>query len=143
MQARRFATNLALGYTLIALAVFQLFPEQLMAIFSADGEIMTLGIVSLRILSLAFPIAAISISLSPVFQSLERASITMITSILRQLGLLLPLSWLLFKLFGAYVGWLAFPIAELIATIYNIVMYRKVKVEIIDRMPEMAEEVAV
>ena len=143
MQARRFATNLALGYTLIALAVFQLFPEQLMAIFSAEGEIMALGIVSLRILSLAFPIAAISISLSPVFQSLERASITMITSILRQLGLLLPLSWLLFKLFGAYVGWLAFPIAELIATIYNIVMYRKVKVEIIDRMPDKAEEVAV
>ena len=143
MQARRFATNLALGYTLIALAVFQLFPEQLMAIFSAEGEIMALGIVSLRILSLAFPIAAISISRSPVFQSLERASITMITSILRQLGLLLPLSWLLFKLFGAYVGWLAFPIAELIATIYNIVMYRKVKVEIIDRMPDMAEEVAV
>lgn len=67
----------------------------------------------------------------------------MITSILRQLGLLLPLSWLLFKLFGAYVGWLAFPIAELIATIYNIVMYRKVKVEIIDRMPDKAEEVAV
>lgn len=104
---------------------------------------MKLGVISLRILSLAFPIAAISISLSPVFQSLERASITMITSILRQLGLLLPLSWLLFKFFGPYIGWFAFPIAELIATIYNIIMVRKVKVEIIDKMPDEAVEVAV
>lgn len=139
-QARHFAMKLSIGYTCIALLIFQLFPEQLLSIFSAEGEIMTLGVVSLRILSLAFPIAAVSISLAPVFQSLERASITMITSILRQLGLLLPLSWLLFTAFGAYVGWLAFPIAELIATLYNIVMVRKVKAEIIDQMPDVAME---
>lgn len=141
-EALRFETGLSFGYTLLALIVFQLFPRELLTIFSAEGEIMELGIISLRILSLAFPIAAISIALSPVFQSLSRASVTMITSILRQLVLLLPLSFILFRYFGVEIGWLAFPIAEFIATTYNIIMYRKVKKQIIDKMPvQIAEAV--
>lgn len=131
----KFAVTLALGYTLFALLLFQAIPSGLMKIFNAEGEILTMGVYALRILSVSFPIAGISIALSSTFQAVSRAKVTMISSILRQLFLLLPLAYILFAWQGPYWGWIAFPIAEGLSLMYNLIMFKKVKTEVIDLLP--------
>lgn len=134
VETIRFALTLAFGYTMLACIIFQLFPSSLMRIFSAEGEVLEIGINALHILSIAFPFAGIAIALSSTFQALSKAKVTMISSILRQLFLLLPLAFILFNLFGVYFGWLAFPISELLAFIYILYQFKKVKRDIINHM---------
>ena len=131
----QFAVTLALIYTFAILGVFQLIPSLLMKIFSAEGEIFNMGVVALRILSISFPIAGLSIALSSTFQSLSKAKVTMISSILRQIFLLLPIAYVVFAICGPYWGWIAFPIAEGLSLLYNLFMFKKVKTTIIDCMP--------
>ena len=63
----------------------------------------------------------------------------MIVSICRQLGIILPVAWLLGRLFGLDAIWLAFPIAEIGAVIISFAMfYRIYQNELKDLRPRHA-----
>lgn len=98
--------------------VFQLFPSQLLEIFSASEEMMSIGIYTLRIISLCFIPAAVSIIGASVFQALGNGMLSLMCSALRQLILLLPFAYLFSLLGDVNKVWWAYPVAELGALIF-------------------------
>lgn len=126
VETLKVGTISAVIYMTLSLVVFQLFPQQLLQIFNASGDILILGQNALRIISIAFPIIAISITLSSIFQATGQAKYSMYQSLLRMIVLLVPLAYLFFQVFGVEFGWIAFPISELFSFFFVLWAFRKV-----------------
>lgn len=102
---------------------FNIFPTSLLSLFSATDEMYRIGIPALKIISLCFSFAAISIGLSSTFQATGFGIGTMITSIIRQLLVLIPVAYLFSKLWGLDGVWWSFPVAEAVGLIVSIILY--------------------
>lgn len=122
----------AMVIMLLGLAVFQLFPDVLMGMFStsadaADGAFVELGISALRIISLMFPLAAVGIALGgAAFPAMGNGLYSTITSLCRQLIVLLPAAYLLSLSGDVHAVWWSFPIAEVISMLITVLLYGKV-----------------
>ena len=106
--------------------VFNLFPEALLSLFSATEEMYRLGVPALKIISLCFVSAAISIGLGSSFPATGYGIGTMIVSISRQLLVLVPVAFILSKLIGINGVWLSFIIAEGVGLTVSILLFIKV-----------------
>ncbi|WP_242838681.1 MATE family efflux transporter [Eubacterium sp. AB3007] len=104
------------------LILFQAAPEILLKMFDADEEMLRLGVPALRLMSICFLPAAFGIMCSTLFQSTGHGMYSLFASLLRQLVGILPLAYLLYHSFGLTVSWASFPLAEIIGTIYAIIM---------------------
>ncbi len=99
--------------------IFWCFPGQLLQLFSASHEMLTLGIPALRIISVSFIMAAITILCGYFASGLGNGIINMISAAIRQLILLVPCLLIFIKISGISHGWYAFWIAEIAACIYS------------------------
>lgn len=110
---------------LLGFAAFQLIPNELMAMFKPSDDMMSMGIVALRIISINFIFAGFSVIISSVFQAFGKGIYSLIVSIARQLIVILPVAYLL-SLFGNvnYV-WFAFPISEIASFVMSIILMKK------------------
>ena len=105
------------------LAVFQIAPDLLLSFFAASDEMLAIGMPALRIVSLCFIPAAISIALTASFQATGVGWAAMVVSIVRQLAFLLPIAYLL-SLTGVLNDvWLAFFLADLVGLTLSICFY--------------------
>ena len=111
---------------LIGLVILQLFPNQIMQAFNASSTMTSMGITALRITSTSFIFACISIMVCYALQGLSIGIPSMIISALRQVIILLPLAYLLGRIFNVTGVWLAFPITEIIVTIISCIYLRKI-----------------
>ena len=122
----------AMVIMLVGMVVFQMFPDVLMGIFStsadaANGEFVALGISALRIISLMFPLAAVGIALGgAAFPAMGDGLYSTITSLCRQLIVLLPAAYLLSLTGDVHAVWWSFPIAEVVSLVITLVLYGKV-----------------
>ena len=114
MEAITFATKVSLAIMLVGLIVFQLIPRQLLWLFNASELMYSLGISAFRTLSLGFLFASFSIIMSTVFIGLGKAYLSLVSSLLRQVVILLPLASYLSNRIGLDGVWRAFPITEVI-----------------------------
>ena len=105
--------------------IFWCFPGQLLQLFSASQEMLTLGIPALRIISVSFVMAAITILCGYFASGLGNGIINMISAAIRQLILLVPCLLIFLKISGISHGWYAFWIAEIVACIYSYCMSHK------------------
>ena len=94
------------------LLAFQFLPDMLLGLFNPSPEFLTIGRAALRTISWSFPVAAVCISLSACFQALGNGMYSTITSICRQLVVLLPAAYLLSLSGNVNNVWLSYPIAE-------------------------------
>ena len=112
----------------------QILPVQILKIFDASDNMLAIGVPALRIISFSFLIAPFSIVSSGTFQALGKGTFSLIISLIRQLIVILPLSYLLSRVMGMKGVWVAFPIAEIVAGILTIIYLRKLyKNEIMKR----------
>ncbi len=111
---------------LIGLVILQLFPNQIMQAFNASSTMTSMGITALRITSTSFIFACVSIMVCYALQGLSIGIPSMIISALRQVIILLPLAYLLGRIFNVTGVWLAFPITEIIVTIISCIYLRKI-----------------
>ena len=116
----------ALTLMLVGLAVFQLLPQVLLNMFNPSPAFMEMGCVALRTISWCFPVAAVCIVLGASFQALGNGIYSTITSICRQMVVLLPAAYLLSLSGNVNLVWLAFPIAELVSAGATLVLFRKI-----------------
>ena len=128
----RVALTWALVIMLVGMLIFMIFPGQLMAIFESDAEpeltaqMTRIGIVAFRAIALSFPMAAVGIILSTVFQAVGKGIYSMVMSICRQLAVLLPSAWLLARLTGdVNAVWWSFLIAETVSLVICLAFYRR------------------
>ncbi len=113
----------------VGLLIFQLFPETLLGFFNPDEALLKVGVPTLRSLSLPFIPAGVCIIFGNVFQAMGKSVYSMITSIARQIGVLIPAAYLLSLTDNIDAVWYAFPIAEIASLTISIWMmmsiYRK------------------
>ena len=106
-------------------ALFQLFPGQLLALFSDGGDLARTGEPALRIISLSFVFAGIAIVLSSLFQALGEGLHSLLMSVFRQLVLLLPIAWLLSLSGNVDLVWYSFLIAEVVSLCFALTLFRR------------------
>ena len=111
----KLASGAALVLMFCGLAAFQLVPDLLLGLFNPSDAFLEIGRAALRTISWSFPVAAICISLGASFQALGNGMYSTITSICRQMVVLLPAAYLLSLTGNVNLVWLAYPIAEVIS----------------------------
>lgn len=125
--AVRFSLLLACGIMAAGTLLFQLAPGPLLALFHADQEMYAIGIPCLRIISISFVFAGISMILCSAFQALGHPGASLWITLLRQLILLVPLTAVLMHVYGLEAGWLAFVITEILCALLSLLEWRRVK----------------
>lgn len=138
LDSIHFSLFIACVIMMIGTIVFQCFPEQLMYLFDANEEMMSIGVPALRIISLSFVFAGISLVLSAVFQSVDHANKSLVITLLRQMVLLLPIVYVLANQFGLHALWWAFPITEAIVSILAYIYLKVVKAKTIMKISQKA-----
>ena len=103
---------IALIINVVGTIIFELFP----------GELIKIGDPALRIIAIHFPIAAVGITLSTLFQATGKGVYSLVQSLLRQLVVLVPAAWLLSKI-SLDAVWFAFPISETASLIITVVFF--------------------
>lgn len=118
-QTVRFAALLSTGLMLAATVVFWLFPEPLLGVFSSKEELLRIGGYALRIISLSFVPAGITIVVTSHLQGIAKMKLSVFVIVLRQVILLVPLAWLL-HFAGLEAVWWTFPLTEVIVAAVSI-----------------------
>lgn len=126
MKTIRSSVTAAVAIMLAGLAIFQIFPEQLLYLFDASEHMMGIGVPPLRIISLSFLFAGYCIVIGSVFQALGNGVYSLITSAARQLVCILPAAWLFASVFGLHAVWYAFPLAEIISVVLTTLLFRRI-----------------
>ena len=124
MDTVKLSTILAVGIMLVGVFIFEVFPEQLLKLFNASEQMMQIGVPALRIISLSFVFAGVSITVVSVFQALGNGIYSLIISIVRQLVIILPVAYLFAKMIGLDAVWFAFPISEIASILMALLMFR-------------------
>ncbi len=125
---------LAVCIMLTGLAVMQIFPAQLLGIFNASENMLSIGVVALRLISLSFVFAGYCIIMGSVFQALGNGVYSMVVSIVRQLLVLLPVAYLFSLTGNINLVWMSFPIAELFSLTLSTVFLFKINKKIISKI---------
>lgn len=120
METYRKGFFTAFAIMALGLIIFQLFPDDLLAIFNSQGseEMNEIGIPALRIISLCFLPASFGIMSSSIFQAIGHGFMSLWGSLLRQLVVILPAAWIFAHFFELTTVWFSFPLAEIAGTIY-------------------------
>ncbi len=128
--AVRFSLMMATAIMLAGTILFQLIPGPLLALFNANQDMYAIGIPCLRIISLSFVFAGVSMILCSAFQALGHPGMSLGITLLRQLVLLIPMTAILTHLYGLDAGWSAFVVTEVICAILSILEWGKVKKQV-------------
>lgn len=99
---------------------FELLPGVLLSLFSPSAKMLQMGTTALRIIGTHLILAGFNIIAGSVCQAIGNPMYSLITSVCRQLGALLPVAFLLSLTGRLELVWLAFPIAEIVALILSI-----------------------
>ncbi len=122
----KIAVGTALCITAAGFIVFQTIPDVLLGIFNPGEDFLFIGITALRIISIHFPIAAGCIILVGCFQALGNGIYSTITSLCRQLVVLLPVAFLLSLTGNINNVWWAFVAAEVVSIMFCLIFFARI-----------------
>lgn len=122
-ETMRYSIIYAVGLMIIGMLLFLFIPDKLLMMFNASDNMMSIGVVALRIICTSFPFAGACIVISSVFQALGRGMLSMFVSITRQLIILLPTAYLLSLMGNVDLVWWSYCIAEVGSIALSIVFY--------------------
>ncbi|MDD4142454.1 MAG: MATE family efflux transporter, partial [Bacteroidales bacterium] len=104
-------------------------PRTMAMLFTSDEVLLNVAAEGLRLSSLAFPLIGVGMVASTFFQSIGKPVQAIITSLSRQLLILIPLLIILPPILGTKGVWLAMPISDTIAFVIAIIlMGRQLKI---------------
>ena len=115
MKTLKLAAGAGLVLMLVGFAVFQIAPNLLLSMFNPSDTFLVIGRACLRTISWSFPVAAVCIVLGASFQALGNGIYSTITSLCRQMFVLLPVAYLMSLTGDVNKVWLAYPIAEVVS----------------------------
>lgn len=115
----------ATGMMFIGVILFETMPQTLLGFFNASPDMIKMGIPALRIIAIHFIFAGFSIVCSATFQAVGKGTYSLLTSLIRQLVVLLPCAYLLSLTGNLDLIWLSFPIAEIFSASISFVLMKK------------------
>lgn len=107
--------------------IFWIYPQEILHFFDASEEMMVMGVKTIRIISTTYSIGSVCFIFSCFLQAIGKGIPSLTITMLRQLILLLPMAYILGKIYGLTGVWLAFPVVEVITCIISILIYRDFK----------------
>lgn len=134
LKAFKLAVLYAEVIMVVGMIVCFLFTEQLLLMFDASEQMLSIGVPALRIICIHFVLAGYDIIGGTLCQALGNAVYSMITSICRQLLVLLPVAFALSLMGNVNLVWWSFPIAELFAVVLNTIFLMKTNKNIISKI---------
>jgi putative MATE family efflux protein len=135
MRTIKLAMIFAFGIMTCGTAIFEIFPDKLLAMFNASDEMLLIGVPALRIIGTHFPFAAICIAFLSIFQALGNGRESLFVAGSRQLLFLLPMAWLLSLTGSLKAVWWSFPAAEAATLATGTFFIRRVYREKIKTIP--------
>lgn len=120
----------------IGFLIFETFPAQLLGMFEASEEMLTIGVPALRIIGIHFLIAWFCIIASSVFQAVGNGVYSLVVSAARQLIVLLPAAYILARIGGLHAVWWSFPIAELMSLLTSALLLYLTYRKVISKVPD-------
>lgn len=120
------ALGAAMTIMVTGMLLFQLVPDVLLGFFNPSDTFLAIGRSALRIVSLHFPLAAVGIVLGASFQALGNGIYSTITSLMRQLVVLLPAAFLLSLSGDVHAVWWSFPIAEVVSMATSLFFFARI-----------------
>ncbi len=144
LEATKYGILYAVIIMAVGMAVFLLFPKQLLLLFDASEHMLQIGVPALRTMSLCFLFAAAGILCSTFFQATGHGMMSLLVSATRQLILILPVAYLLAMVSGLDALWYAFPISECFSLLLScglfLYVYRRDVQHLENRAPLPAKE---
>ena len=141
MSAYRVTVAAAFAIMVTGLILFQTIPDRMIRRFNADPALLAAGVPARKPSTRPSPGAAFGIINSTLFQAIGRGMASLIVSVCRQLGIILPAAWILGRLFGLHAIWFAFPIAEIGSFVISFaLLYRIYQKELKYLQPRASEE---
>lgn len=112
-------TSLAIVAVIMAVGtvISMIYPEYILKMFNAENELLEIGISSLKIISIGFIFSTISVVFSGVFEGMGEGFKSLEITLLRQFIVIIPIAFIMAKIFGINGVWMAFPISEIVTTI--------------------------
>lgn len=120
----------ATGMMLIGVILFESIPQILLGFFNASKAMIQIGTPALRIIAIHFLFAGYSIVCSALFQAVGKGTYSLLTSLIRQLFVLLPCAYLLSLTGNIHLIWLCFPLAEIVSATTSTILFKKMKTQI-------------
>jgi len=117
--------TIALVFMLSIFLISEIATTLIIRLFSDDISLNEMAIVGLRICAWAFPVMSVQTTLTNFFQSIGEPKTSIILSLIRQIGFLIPLIFILPELFNLGLNgiWLSIPLADFIACIVTVFIY--------------------
>ena len=140
MKTVKYSIIYAVSLMLIGLLLIEIFPAQILMLFSASENMLSIGIPALRIICLSFMFAGCSIVLLSLFQAMGHGVYSMMISLIRQLLVLLPSAFIL-ALIGKSMGndvsyiWWSFNIAEIVSVVTSLLLFKRLYKNTISKIP--------
>lgn len=122
----KIACAVAFGLMMAGFLAFQLVPDVLLGLFNPSDAFLSIGRAALRTISWSFPVAAFCIVLGASFQALGNGIYTTITSLCRQMLVLLPVAYLLSLSGDVEKVWLSFLVAEVASAAATFYFFRRI-----------------
>ena len=130
-ETTRLCILIAIGIMAVGTAVFEIIPDALLGFFkpAEDAvqqggvtfeEMLEVGRVAFRTIAIHFPFAGFCIVASSVCQAMGKPHYSLVTSLCRQLVVLLPAAWLLSLTGNLDAVWWAFPLAEVVCAVLSV-----------------------
>lgn len=115
-QTLKFAIAAATCISVTGFVLIELFPELMLKAFSHHEKLLEMGSPGMRIFLLMMPIAGFGVLAANYFQSIGKASVSIVLSLAKPLLLQMPLLFLMPGWFHLNGIWLTGPISDLLAT---------------------------
>lgn len=123
VKAYALSTMIAVVIMVIGVLLFTLVPDKMLSLFKPDGNtaqeityfnnLLTVGTTAFKIICVSFIPAAFCIIMINMLQAVGKGFVSMVSSLFRQLILLIPAALILSKVGGLDATWWCYPIGEI------------------------------
>lgn len=121
----RVALLLSAAIMAVGTALCWAIPDQLIGLFSESAETIATGSTALRLISIGFVVSSLSVISSGALEGLGMGGPSLAISLLRYVALILPLAFVLSRIFGASGVWHAFWVTEFLTAGVSYALYRR------------------
>lgn len=112
LETAKYAVAAATVVCLISFTVIEIFAEPIFGLFSGSQEMIRMGAWGLRLFLMMLPVLGFQIICANYFQAVNQAGYSIVFNLLRQMFLLVPLVYVLPKIWGLAGIWLAEPFSD-------------------------------
>lgn len=124
IKTLKVAWVMAFTIMLLGFIIFQSIPDVLLGFFDATPKMLQIGMPAFHIISICFLPASIGIISGGMFAATGHGVISLVSSVVRQLVVIVPAAFILSRIGGLDMIWWAFPLSEIFGLTYCIVMLK-------------------